>query len=259
MLTGGSASRLGEPKADAVLAGRRLVDHLLDQIPAEVPVVLVGPDPQVARAVTVTREDPPGAGPAAAIKAGVLAVGTSLVAVMAVDMPFCVPVVAGLRDELAGFDAVVPVTDGHRQGLSAMYRTEALRRADVAPGSSVAALLDQLDVMEVDRPAELLADIDTREQLRAAEQRLSIMERNDEDGAMQEWVEAVRRELGVGIDVDVDAILDAAREAAHAVARPAAPVTTYLMGAAIAGGMDPHRVSALIADLAADWPPASDA
>lgn len=259
MLTGGGSTRMGEHKADVRLGGRRLVDRLLDQIPAEVPVVVVGPDPHVQREVMVTREEPPGAGPAAAITAGAAAAHTPVVAVMAVDMPFCMPVVTDLSGDLAGFDAVVPVAAGHRQGLAALYRTAALLDATVPPGSSVAALLDQLNVRCIDRPEELLADIDDPEQLRAAEQRLTIMERDAKEGAMQEWIDAVTRELGVSADVDVDSVLDVARDAAHAVARPAAPVTTYLMGFAAASGIDPRLAAERIADLAASWPQQPDA
>lgn len=45
------------------------------------------------------------------------------------------------------------------------------------------------------------------------------------------WVEALEAELGLPPGtVDVGAVLDLARDAAHAVARPAAPVTTYAVG-----------------------------
>ncbi|HET9172670.1 MAG TPA: DUF6457 domain-containing protein [Actinospica sp.] len=46
-------------------------------------------------------------------------------------------------------------------------------------------------------------------------------------------------------------VLDLAREAAHGVARPAAPLTTFLAGYALGaeGGLD--RLAALVADLSA--------
>lgn len=78
---------------------------------------------------------------------------------------------------------------------------------------------------------------------------------------MQEWVNAVRRELGLeeGPDIDVDLVLDVARDAAHAVARPAAPVTTYLIGMAAAGGLDPSEAAQRIAELARNWSADPDA
>jgi hypothetical protein len=48
---------------------------------------------------------------------------------------------------------------------------------------------------------------------------------------LDSWVEALETELGLPPGtVDVGAVLDLARDAAHAVARPAAPVTTYAVG-----------------------------
>lgn len=48
---------------------------------------------------------------------------------------------------------------------------------------------------------------------------------------LDSWVQALEAELGLPPGtVDVGAVLDLARDAAHAVARPAAPVTTYAVG-----------------------------
>lgn len=72
---------------------------------------------------------------------------------------------------------------------------------------------------------------------------------------MDAWVQLVKSELGVEIDPDIDAILDVARDAAHSVARPAAPVTAFLMGVAVARGADPADVAQRVAALAAGWQP----
>ena len=73
---------------------------------------------------------------------------------------------------------------------------------------------------------------------------------------MKEWVDAVRIELGISVDVDIDidTILDVARDAAHTIERPAAPVTTYLLGYAAAQGVDVSEAAAKIALLANTWP-----
>lgn len=71
---------------------------------------------------------------------------------------------------------------------------------------------------------------------------------------MKTWINAVCAELNLPTDVDVDAILDVAREAAHKVERPAAPVTTFLLGMVVAGGMDVNEAAAKIQSLAATWP-----
>jgi hypothetical protein len=57
--------------------------------------------------------------------------------------------------------------------------------------------------------------------------------------SLDDWVAAVAAELGLeGVDVDVEQVLDLAADAAHAVVRPAAPLTTFLAGLAAgrAGG-----------------------
>ena len=58
---------------------------------------------------------------------------------------------------------------------------------------------------------------------------------------------------------DRDLVLDLARDVAHGVARPAAPLTTYLAGIAVGRGMSPveaaERVTALVAGRA-QQPPA---
>ncbi len=253
MLTGGGSTRLGQDKATAVVAGRRMIDRLLDAIPADVPVIVVGPDPQVGRPLQVITEQPPGGGPAAGIAAGLTLVSTPAVAVIAADMPFAVQVVVQLLAELADAEAVVPVADGHPQGLCAVYSTAALRRVSVAAGTSMRQVLAQLDVRHIPVAAHDLVDIDTPDELAAVQRRLTIMEADRKGRAMQEWVAAVKEELGIDAHVDVDLILDVAKDAAHGVQRPAAPVTTYLLGLAVAGGADPTEAAARIAALAQGW------
>ena len=74
---------------------------------------------------------------------------------------------------------------------------------------------------------------------------------------MNDWIAAVQKELGLDVSFDTDAILDVAREAAHATERKAAPVTTYLMGIAAAQGANPQEVAAKIEKLAKSWPRAT--
>ncbi|MBC7464041.1 MAG: molybdopterin-guanine dinucleotide biosynthesis protein [Actinobacteria bacterium] len=71
---------------------------------------------------------------------------------------------------------------------------------------------------------------------------------------MKSWVDSIQKELGLNVTIDVDSILDVARDAAHAVERPAAPVTTYLLGIAVANGHDLHEACDKIAALAKAWP-----
>lgn len=58
--------------------------------------------------------------------------------------------------------------------------------------------------------------------------------------SLEQWVAELANELGIpeSADLDLALVLDLARDAAHGVARPAAPLTTFLVGfaAARAGG-----------------------
>ena len=102
VLTGGASRRLGRDKATSHVGGRRLVDRILAEVPADVPVVIVGPLlDAMARPVRFVREDPPGSGPLAAIGAGLAEVSTPFVGLIAADMPFAVPVVAEALSRLA--------------------------------------------------------------------------------------------------------------------------------------------------------------
>jgi hypothetical protein len=49
-------------------------------------------------------------------------------------------------------------------------------------------------------------------------------------GVSADWIADLQRELGVDLPLDVTDLLELARVAAHRVARPAAPLTTFLVG-----------------------------
>ena len=74
---------------------------------------------------------------------------------------------------------------------------------------------------------------------------------------LHEWTTHLLAELGLEGEIDEGLVLDVAREAAHNVVRPAAPVSTYLLGyaAALAGGRpeDVERLAARVVALAAGW------
>jgi hypothetical protein len=68
------------------------------------------------------------------------------------------------------------------------------------------------------------------------------------------WVRAACAELDlVPADVDTAEVLDVARDVAHNVLRPGAPVTAYLMGIAVGRGADPADVAARLTALAGGW------
>jgi hypothetical protein len=73
---------------------------------------------------------------------------------------------------------------------------------------------------------------------------------------LEEWMTTVRAELALDGDGVADlrvvqkVILDLARDAAHGVARPAAPLTAYLIGVAVGQGAPLGETAARIAALA---------
>lgn len=79
--------------------------------------------------------------------------------------------------------------------------------------------------------------------------------------SLDSWVHTVLAELDLPADspVDIGAILDLARVAAHGVARPAAPLTTFIAGyaAGLRGGT-PDDVAAIIRRIEAITPPPAD-
>jgi hypothetical protein len=65
-----------------------------------------------------------------------------------------------------------------------------------------------------------------------------------DESDLSTWATEVAAELGIEQVLDVDTVLRLAADAAHGVMRPAAPLTTFLVGVALgqAGG-DPARVA----------------
>lgn len=79
---------------------------------------------------------------------------------------------------------------------------------------------------------------------------------------LEDWTAAVVAELGIADLVDGstrDLVLDMTKDVAHGVARPAAPLTAYLMGLAVGRAGTAAGAAALaerISTLAVGWAPA---
>ncbi|TQL04294.1 molybdenum cofactor guanylyltransferase [Cellulomonas sp. SLBN-39] len=170
---GGTSRRMGGTDKTALdLAGRTVLEHLLDGLTGWPVVVVAPPRGRVGGpAVRWVREDPPGAGPLAALAAGLRAAPDAAVLVaVAGDQPFAGPVVPLLLQALADApDADVAAaagSDGRAQPLLSAYRTRAvgaLLRQDVAsrPVRLLAEGLrrtvvrvDDDAVLDVDDPAD---------------------------------------------------------------------------------------------------------
>jgi molybdopterin-guanine dinucleotide biosynthesis protein A len=171
LLTGGSSRRLGTDKATIVWQGDTLAARaarVLTRVCA--PVIEVGPG---VTALPVARERPPGAGPLAAVLAGVRAIEShagsevDAVLVLACDMPFVEPPLLELLATWPGTGTVIPTRDGRAQYLCARYGKAWLRNAEAAGTTSfkaVPALECELiaeDAWHAISPANAFDDIDT--------------------------------------------------------------------------------------------------
>ena len=79
---------------------------------------------------------------------------------------------------------------------------------------------------------------------------------------LRAWLDAVQAELGTDVEVDERLLLKIAREVAHGIDRPAAPLTTFLIGYAAGqrgGGADGVAAAATdVSELANRWTTEAD-
>ena len=131
VLAGGKAARLGgQAKPQLEVGGRTMLAAVLAAVADAERRVVVGPPQLVPDDVVRVREQPPGGGPVAALKAGLPEVSTDVVVLLAGDLPFLTAALVGeLRSRLGG-DGVLVVDDtGRDQLLLGAWRTTALRAA----------------------------------------------------------------------------------------------------------------------------------
>jgi molybdenum cofactor guanylyltransferase len=196
ILAGGRASRLsGLDKMSIEVGGRSLLQRSVDAVAGAEPVVVVGPCRAVVGEVVWTREQPPGAGPVAALAAGIAALpdlgDATELAVLAADLRNIEPAtvdrlrcaIRSARDfEVGACEAVCACMDrpgagvsrdpagavlvdgeGARQWLIGVWRLGALRRALPAEpaGRSLHAVLGSAVLVEVPAEPDEAADVDT--------------------------------------------------------------------------------------------------
>ncbi|MER6614636.1 NTP transferase domain-containing protein [Streptomyces xantholiticus] len=266
LLAGGAARRLGGADKPAVsVGGRPLLDRVLAACRDAGRTVVVGGRRPTARPVLWAREEPSGGGPVAALDAGVRHTGAEALLVLSADLPFLGQgTVRQLLDALAAGDSeavVLTDADGRDQPLVAAYRAEPLRRElallaaeyGSLSGLPLRLLTRELDLARIETDPLASFDCDTWEDISTARARI-----REHGNVLDEWITAVKDELGIELDVDTHVLLDLARDAAHGVARPAAPLTTFLVGYAAAkaegGGADAVAEAARkAAALAVRW------
>ncbi|APS20509.1 molybdopterin-guanine dinucleotide biosynthesis protein [Streptomyces sp. Tue 6075] len=258
VLAGGAAKRLGGADKPGVrVGGRALLDRVLAACDGAARTVVVGDRRPTARPVLWTREVPQGGGPLAALGAGLRLTAADHVLVLSADLPFLGPgtvdaLLAAVQPGREG--ALCTDPDGRDQPLVAAYRAEPLRRelALIATehgnlaGLPLRLLTAELDLARVEAGPDAAFDCDTWDDIAAARARI-----REHGAVLDEWITSVKNELGIDLDVDTGVLLDLARDAAHGVARPAAPLTTFLVGYAAArasAGAGPDEAAAAVAE-----------
>ncbi|MFC7071208.1 molybdenum cofactor guanylyltransferase [Halobaculum lipolyticum] len=178
VVAGGRSRRLdGCDKAVAEVAGRPMIAHTVDRLASAVERTVVNcredqraaiADALPAPTVRFAIDPVPDAGPVAGMATGLAAAdeaGADRAVVVGCDMPgLDAAVVSALATRLHGdVDAVVPVADGRRQPLGAVYRVDAARKAceTVGDGGRLTAVLDRLDTVEATVPPGPFASVDT--------------------------------------------------------------------------------------------------
>ncbi len=174
ILAGGRGSRLGgRDKPGLLVAGRTLLQVAVDAV-GKGPIVVVGPPRALPSGVRSVQENPPGAGPAAAVATGLAALPEldqdALVGVLAADLPgvstdtisrLCAAVVP------AAHGALLVDPAGRRQYLTGVWRLSSLAAAvDARPdwsGRSLRELLAPLVALEVAGTETETADVDTED------------------------------------------------------------------------------------------------
>jgi uridine kinase len=183
VLAGGASRRFRPDKLAEQLDGEPLLDQVLASLPEQVTtVIIVGAVREVAQRVIFTSEEPAGAGPAAALVAGLrraLDESSDAIVTLPGDAPLAGQAASILLNRLEGepiTEAVVGVdASGREQPLQLALRLAAARNVVEAAGPSGAAgvsarrLLDSLRPGLVSQRLEAaeLWDIDTRDQLLA--------------------------------------------------------------------------------------------
>lgn len=177
VLAGGTSSRFGADKLSAELAGRSLLDHAVDGVPDDWPVIIVGPIRDVSRRVRFVAESPIGSGPGAALVRGAQAAiqaGAEVLVSLPGDAPEAGAGAIRLVEAMLGHDVAACVgqdAEGRDQPLQLAVRGEALSALAAVADSANASARSLLGVLPGLRRVALepafLVDIDTPSQAAA--------------------------------------------------------------------------------------------
>lgn len=171
VLAGGGARRLsGVDKPQLVVGGKALLRRAVDALAGVSPIVVVGPEREGYPEVVWTVEASRGAGPVAALEAGLACVpDAEFVVVLAGDLAaVTTSTVDRLRAAIGADDGAVLVdADGRLQRLIGVWRIAAVRSAlpELTEGASLRAVFGGLRMVGVAAEPGESADIDAPEDL----------------------------------------------------------------------------------------------
>ncbi|MFE3290995.1 NTP transferase domain-containing protein [Rhodococcus sp. NPDC059234] len=243
VLAGGSATRMGGvDKPSIEVGGRTMLSTALDAVAGAARVVVVGPHrDDLNPSVRQTQESPHGAGPVAALAAGLRSAGdAALVVALAADLPFLTPsTVDGLLGALAAdpaADAAFAMDESGRvQFLLGVWRRPALTARLDALGTDGAvnrAMKSVVPKNHVTVSMSGISDCDTEADVAAARARAAVTPMT---------IEQARRALRDGVPALPVRVLAPTAALAAVLAEPlvaAAPLPRFDVSA-----MDGYAVS----------------
>lgn len=162
VLAGGRGTRLGGvDKPALVVGGTTLLDRAVAAADGADQIIVVGPERPTARPVHWTREPQPGAGPVAAVVAGLAELTSEIevVALLAADLPAITP--AAVQTVLTAAPAVLVDAEDRDQWLVSAWPTTPLLAAFATPTHGLYAALSPLAPTRLPDPNAASTDIDT--------------------------------------------------------------------------------------------------
>lgn len=198
VLVGGESRRMGENKASVDLAGKALVERVLDVVRPLFSELYIGAHEESvsgkAYGLPVIVDTLPGRGPALGVCAALDKVSLEKVFIISCDLPMLsARVIEYLATLTEGYDAVVPMIEGRIQTTCAIYSRACLapleeqvssnekgargltRFLKETEGLKVRYVTEE-ELKSIEDSVESFADVDTPEDLEEAKERLRSRE-----------------------------------------------------------------------------------
>ncbi|WNF36156.1 molybdenum cofactor guanylyltransferase [Bacillaceae bacterium IKA-2] len=153
ILAGGKSSRMGKNKALLPIDGLTTIERIKTIVSEDFEdILIVANEPELYEflELPITEDKVKNKGPLAGIQAGLLAAKNNTNVLIACDMPFIsVELAKFLVARSEGFDAVVPIIDGQRHPLFAVYKKTVLKAIDELFKKDELRIKDLLDCVKV--------------------------------------------------------------------------------------------------------------